>query len=95
VVHAFRSTEYGITSHAGRRWLGRRVAGSTAWELLTGPLTPGGLGMTYYTAAGAVTTNPMETASVRIRLSGESYGRMLGGGAAASDSLSLRVQLRN
>jgi prepilin-type N-terminal cleavage/methylation domain-containing protein len=95
VVHAFRSIQYGVTSHAGRRWLGRRAPGISTWELLTGPLADDGLRMVYYTAAGTITNNPLEVASVRLTLVSESYGRNISSGNTISDSLSVRVQLRN
>jgi Tfp pilus assembly protein PilV len=93
-VHAFRTTQYGITSHSGRRWLGRRVAGSTTWELLTGPLATNGLAFTYHNAAGVATTNPAQVASVRVSLVGESFGQN-SRKTLTHDSLSVRVQLRN
>ena len=93
-VQAFRSTRYGIMTFNNRRWLGRKVAGATSWELVAGPLRTDGLRLTYYTSAGAVTTVPGQVASVRLTLRGESYGRT-NLRSAARDTLSVRIQLRN
>jgi prepilin-type N-terminal cleavage/methylation domain-containing protein len=94
LVHAFRSTEYGVMTYDNRRWLGRRVAGATSWEMVTGPLRTDGLTLTYYTSTGATTTNAAEVATVRITMRGESYGRT-SQRKVMQDTLSVRIQLRN
>jgi type II secretory pathway pseudopilin PulG len=92
-MHAFRSTEYGITTSSGRRWLARRVSGGN-WELLAGPLQPNGLQVTYFTNTGSATTTPSAIAAVRITLRSESHGRQRNG-ERMQDSVSFRVALRN
>jgi hypothetical protein len=92
---AYKRTLYGITTHNGERWLGRRVGNSNTWELLTGPLRSDGLSLKYYTRTGAVTTNPLEVHAVRFTLRAQSFGRTLGGHEHMQDTLSVRVYLRN
>jgi prepilin-type N-terminal cleavage/methylation domain-containing protein len=93
-VRSYRSTQYGIFTSGNRRWIGRKVSGSATWEMLTGPLRTNGLTLTYYNAAGAVTTVPAQVSAVRITLRGESFGRT-NKRKATQDTLTLRVQLRN
>jgi hypothetical protein len=94
LIYSFRSTEYGIITSGGRRWLGRKVAGAANWELVTGPLRTDGLRLTYYTSAGATTTTAAEVAAVLIALRSESFGRT-NQHKVMEDTLSVRVQLRN
>lgn len=93
----YRRTLYAITTYQGRSWLGRQVGtaiGSATWEYLTGPLRPDGLSLSYYTAGGATTTDPLAVTAIRITLRGESFGRTLGH-QRMQDTVSLRVGLRN
>jgi Tfp pilus assembly protein PilW len=92
-LHVFRSTQYGIMTSAGRRWLGRRVSGGS-WEVLAGPLRTDGFRITYYNAAGAATTTASTVVAARITLRSESYGRT-NQRNVLQDTMSLRIQLRN
>ena len=101
-VKAFRRTEYGLYQDSGRWWLGRRVSGATTWEELTGPFkapADSGLVLRYFDAAGAVTTNPADVASVEVLFTGETEQaawRTAGGGKrnVHTESLRTRVALR-
>jgi type II secretory pathway pseudopilin PulG len=92
---AYRRTLYGITTDDdGERWLGRRVAGSPNWELLTGPLQADGLHFSYYAADGTETADSADVVAVRIKLRAESAGRTLSH-ETMQDSLTVRITLRN
>ena len=101
-IKAFRRTEYGLYQDGGRWWLGRRVSGAQAWEELTGPFkapADSGLVLRYFDAAGAVTANPADVASVEILIIGETERaawRTGGGGKrnVHTESLRTRVALR-
>jgi hypothetical protein len=99
---AFRETQYGEYLENGRYWLGRKIPPSTgSWEKLTGPLldpgATGGLGFTYYDAAGAVTDIPDNVSRVELVLRAQSLKQSLQGPgvlAYETDSVRSRVVLR-
>ena len=93
-VLAYRRTLYGITTYGGKRWLGRRVADSPSWELLTGPLRQDGLHFSYYAMDGTETATPQDVVAVRITLRSESAGRTLRH-ETMQDTLRMRINLRN
>ncbi|GMR14394.1 MAG: hypothetical protein BMS9Abin29_2649 [Gemmatimonadota bacterium] len=99
-VHVFRKTTYALSQRNGRWWLGRQV-GTSAWELLTGPMrspTNGGLTFRYYDAVGDPTTNPLAVVRVEFTLRAESFGSVSPGGATGGvveDSTTTTVFLRN
>ena len=93
-VRLFREVTYGILTRDGREWLGRRTGGS--WEVFAGPLETDGLRFTYLDASGGTTADPAQVAAVEIRIRAESHDRStLGSVGFESDSLALRVALRN
>lgn len=93
-VRAFRPVQYGLFTWEGRSWLGRNVAGS--WEAITGPLrADDGVQFAYYDGAGNVTADPVQVAAVRVALRAESDRRAGPDEGFESDSLTLRVALRN
>lgn len=100
-LRIFRSTEYGVFQRDGAWWLGRRVAGATSWELLTGPLVPpvhGGIELSYYKSDGTTATAGSEVAAVELFLwsrGGQTEMDPLDADPPGHDSVRVRIHLRN
>jgi Tfp pilus assembly protein PilW len=99
-LRSYRRMEYTEIASTGRWWLGRRIAGATGFEVMTGPLlapASGGLTFTYYDTLGAVTANSAAVRSVGVTLRAQSFkrSRFFGGTLVfQGDSLTTRIALR-
>lgn len=102
-VRTFEVMELLMFTQGGQNWLGLHslsIPGGQAPQEVVGPLAPGGLTLTYLTAAGAATLTPSAVRSVRVTLRGMSdravyTGRTVNQVATLQDSLTTVVQLRN
>ena len=101
-IQFFQRVEYGLFQQDGRWWLGRRIAGASTWELITGPMrsaSDGGLVFTYLDADGNVTAAPADVARIQVNLRSESVGGLpkwgQGINRSVRDSVSTTVFLRN
>ena len=101
-IQLFQRVEYGVFQQDGRWWLGRRIAGASTWELITGPMrsaSDGGLVFTYLDADGNVTAAPADVARIQVNLRSESVGGLpkwgQGINRSVRDSVSTTVFLRN
>lgn len=91
----FRRVEYSLYQEYGRYWLGRKVGAAASYEMMTGPLkATDGLVFVYRDAAGVVTTQPNQVATIEVVLRAESYVELQTGGRQ-QDSVALRIALRN
>jgi prepilin-type N-terminal cleavage/methylation domain-containing protein len=76
-VRLYRPHVYGVFELYDRSWLGRReYSSASTYVPVAGPLAPadsGGLLFTYYDAAGAVTTNPLQVSRVDIQVKAPTY----------------------
>ena len=100
-IRTYEDMEIGATSGWTETWLGIRSLGLGETELIpvVGPLNGSGVAFTYYDISGATTSTLAEVASIEITLRGVT-DRLVNVGvgsalATKTDSLSLRVQLRN
>lgn len=100
-LRGFRATSLGLVAEDGRWWLARWVGGSTAHEILTGPLLSpeeGGMHLEYRDADGAPTSSPTAVHSVAMAVRAASVGRApsrSGAPRAITDSLFIVAALRN
>ena len=99
-VRTFELMQLAITSSGGRQYLGAQsVSGFGAMEPVIGPLTSGGLQFIYLDQAGNPTTVPSAVRTIDLTVRSETSRPLttLGGGVGAlvSDSLALRILLRN
>jgi len=99
-VRTFELMQLAITTSNGRQYLGARsLSGSNVMEPVIGPLATGGLQLVYRDQAGAITTIPSAVRTIDLTVRSQSFRPVttLGGGVGAllSDSLALRVLLRN
>lgn len=99
-VRTFEVMQLGILNSGGQDWLGvGSVSGGQALQPALGPITAAGLGLAYFNAAGATTTNRAAVQSIRITIRGVTDRTVRRGGqnplALAQDSLSMRITLRN
>ncbi|HEV8597808.1 MAG TPA: prepilin-type N-terminal cleavage/methylation domain-containing protein [Gemmatimonadales bacterium] len=99
-VRTFELMQLAIASNSGRLYLGARsLSGSNVMEPVIGPLTSGGLQLIYRDQAGSITTVPSEVRTIDLTMRSQSARPLttLGGGVGTllSDSLALRVLLRN
>lgn len=91
----FRRVEYSLYQEYGRYWLGRKVGAAASYEMMTGPLrATDGLVFVYRDAAGVVTTQPNQVATIEVMLRAESYLELQTGGRQ-QDSVAIRIALRN
>ena len=91
----FRRVEYALYQEYGRYWLGRKLGAAASYEMMTGPLkATGGLVFVYRDAAGVVTTQPNEVATIEVVLRAESYMELQTGGRQ-QDSVAIRIALRS
>ena len=89
----FRRVEYGLYQEYGRYWLGRKVGAALSYEMMTGPLrATDGLVFVYRDAAGIVTADPTEVATIEMVLRAESYGELPTG--FQQDSVAIKIALR-
>lgn len=76
-VRLYKPYVYGLYPESDRYWLGRRpYSVASAYVPVAGPLAPadsGGLVLTYYDAAGAVTTDRLQVARVNIQVRAPTY----------------------
>ncbi len=99
-VRTFELMQLAIATSGGRLYLGARsLSGANVMEPVIGPLTSGGLQLVYRDQAGAITTTPSEVRTIDLTVRSQMSRPVttLGGGVGAllSDSLALRVLLRN
>jgi prepilin-type N-terminal cleavage/methylation domain-containing protein len=99
-VRTFELMRLAITTSGGRQYLGAQsLSGGGAMEPVIGPITSGGLQLVYRDAAGAITTVPSAVRTIDLTVYSETSRPVttLGGGVGAllSDSLALRVLVRN
>ncbi len=99
-VRTFELMQLAITTSGGRQYLGAQsLSGFGAMEPVIGPLASGGLQLLYRDSAGAFTTVPSAVRTIDLTVRSETARPLttLGGavGALVSDSLALRVLLRN
>lgn len=93
-VRGYRQVTYGLYERDGRSWLGWELDG--AWDVLAGPLQDeDGLLFTYYDASGNPTTDPGAVSAVEVVLRAESDRVARPGAGFESDSLHMRLALRN
>lgn len=91
----FRRVEYALYQEYGRYWLGRKVGAAASYEMMTGPLkATDGLVFVYRDAAGVVTTQPNEVATIEVVLRAESYVELQTGGRQ-QDSVAIKIALRS
>lgn len=97
-VRLFEPMELRLYQSGGNAWLGARsISTGEAIQPVTGPLTPNdGLQLSYFTAGGALSTNPASIRSVLIRVRGITEDPVFGAdGARIQESLVGQVTLRN
>jgi prepilin-type N-terminal cleavage/methylation domain-containing protein len=100
-VRTYEQMEIGRITDGGADWLGLRSisAGESALVPVVGPITSNGVGFKYYDVTGAETGTASAVATIAITLRGMTQHAVNSGvsGAlgAATDSLRVRVQLRN
>jgi prepilin-type N-terminal cleavage/methylation domain-containing protein len=99
-VRTFELMRLAITTSGGRQYLGAQsLSGGGGMEPVIGPITSGGLQFVYRDQAGTVTNVPSAVRTIDLTVRSESSRPVttLGGGVGAllSDSLALRVLLRN
>lgn len=100
-VRGFQSLTYLLYQASdGRYYIGQRstVAAVERLEPIIGPVTANGLTFTYFDAAGAVTADRLEVASIEIRVRGETAKPVSGPGGGLItpvDSVVTHVALRN
>jgi prepilin-type N-terminal cleavage/methylation domain-containing protein len=100
-ARTYERMEIGRITDGGADWLGVRSisAGETTLIPVVGPITPDGVGFKYYDVLDNETTTLSAVASIRITLRGLTERAINQGVNGAlgnvSDSLSVRVQLRN
>ncbi|MGH7540159.1 MAG: PilW family protein [Gemmatimonadota bacterium] len=94
-VYSFDAVSYAPFQWNGRWWFGRRM-GTNPWEPLAGPLaSSSGFQLTYYDAAGAVTTVPGQVAAVEVLLRGASTRKVDAVRGTEQDSVRVKVHLRS
>ena len=99
-VRTFELMRLAITTSGGRQYVGAQsLSGGGLMEPVIGPITSGGLQFIYRDQAGAITTTPSAVRTIDLTVRSETSRPVttLGGGVGAllSDSLALRVLLRN
>lgn len=99
-VRTFELMRLAITTSGGRQYVGAQsLSGGGGMEPVIGPITSGGLQFIYRDQAGAITTTPSAVRTIDLTVRSETSRPVttLGGGVGAllSDSLALRVLLRN
>lgn len=99
-VRTFELMQLAITTSGGRQYLGARsLSGSNVMEPVIGPLASGGLQFVYRDQAGAITTTPAAVRTIDLTVRSQTARPVTTPGGAAgtllSDSLALRVLLRN
>ena len=99
-VRTFELMQLAIMTSGGRQYLGARsLSGSNVMEPVIGPLTSGGLQFVYRDQAGAVTSTPSAVRTIDLTVRSQTARPVStvggAGGALVSDSLALRVLLRN
>jgi prepilin-type N-terminal cleavage/methylation domain-containing protein len=101
-VRTYEVMELGLVNDGGQDWLGIRSIslGETQLEPVVGPVTSNGVGFSYFDLAGNPTADPDDVNTILVVLRGmtdRSIGAGFGPAAAANptDSLTLRIQLRN
>lgn len=100
-IRTYEEMAIGFKTDAGQNWLGIRSLGLGEAELIpvVGPLDANGVGFLYYDVDGNETATASAVASIVITLRGVTDRTVnVGVGstlAIATDSLSVRVQLRN
>ena len=96
-VRIHRAADLGLVAVNGRNWLGLGLGGDLI--PLAGPLTSTGLLFKYYDGTNTETTNPALVRSIVLRLYGETDRQanqeLAGTVSLLSDSMTVRVQLRN
>jgi prepilin-type N-terminal cleavage/methylation domain-containing protein len=99
-VRIFELMQLAIVTTGGRRYLGARsLSGGGPLQPVVGPVTAGGLEFVYRDQDGAETATPSAVRAIDLTLRSQTARRVnrLGGGGAAllTDSLALRVLVRN
>lgn len=99
-VRTFELMQLALATTGGRLYLGARsLSGPNVMEPVIGPLRSGGLELVYRDQAGAITTTPSDVRTIDLTMRSQTARPLttLGGGVGAlqSDSLALRVLLRN
>jgi hypothetical protein len=99
-VRIFELMQLAIVTTGGRRYLGARsLSGGGALQPVVGPITAGGLEFIYRDEDGAETATPSAVRAIDLTVRSQTARRVnrLGGGGAAllTDSLALRVLVRN
>ena len=99
-VRTFELMQLAITTSGGRQYVGAQsLSGGGGMQPVIGPITSGGLQFVYRDSAGAITTVPSAVRTIDLTVYSETSRPVttLGGGVGAllSDSLALRILLRN
>lgn len=99
-VRIFELMELAIATTGGRQYLGARsLSGDGVLRPVVGPITAGGLQFVYRDQNGAVTATPSAVRAIDLTVRSQTARRVsrIGGGGAAllTDSLALRVLVRN
>lgn len=99
-VRTFEVMELAVLNSGGNNWLGvRSVSAGQALQPALGPIQANGLALSYLNAAGAVTANRAQVASIGITIRGQTDRTVRAGGqsplALDQDSLTMRITLRN
>ena len=94
-VRSFQVYSYEPVEYEGEWYLGRRSGGASVTDPLVGPLLhPGGIAFRYLDGTGQATTEPTLVAQIELTLRYRSALNDLGN-QAVSDSIAVRVYLRN
>jgi prepilin-type N-terminal cleavage/methylation domain-containing protein len=99
-VRIFELMQLAIATTAGRQYLGARsLSGGGPLQPVIGPITAGGLQFVYRDQAGAVTATPSAVRAIDLTVRSQTarqVSRIGGGGESLlTDSLALRVLVRN
>lgn len=99
-VRTYEDMEIGQVQEDGLEWLGIRSIGfgETSLVPVSGPVAWNGVRFAYRDLNDAATTNPAEVETIRVTLRGVTerpVGVNAGGAYSRSDSLLLRIRLRN
>jgi hypothetical protein len=99
-IRTFEEMEIGQVQEDGQEWLGIRSSGfgEEALVPVTGPVAWNGVRLRYFDQADADTGNPLAVTSIVVTLRGvaeRAAGIGNGGIITSTDSLTLRIRLRN
>ena len=99
-VRIFELMQLAIATTGGRQYLGARsLSGGGPLQPVVGPITAGGLQFVYRDQVGAVTASPSAVRAIDLTVRSQTARQVSriggGGGSLLTDSLALRVLVRN